>query len=59
MFKDLNKMSKHLENSEFDVQRDLMYLKGSRKEEKLWNDGDFEHNVEVVTAGNIQKNIPK
>ena len=59
-------MSKHLENvhnSEFDVQRDLMYPKGSQKRRKAWgmllNEGDFEHNVKVVRAGNIQSIIPK
>ena len=59
-------MSKHLENvhnSEFDVQRVLMYPKGSQERRKAWgmllNEGDFEHNVKVVRAQNIQNIIPK
>ena len=57
-------MSKYLENvhnSEFDVQRVLMYPKESQERRKAWgmllNGGDFEHSVEV--AGNIQNIIPK
>ena len=60
------KMSKYLENvhiCEFDVQRVLMYPKESQERRKAWgmllNEGDFEHSVEVVRAGNIQNIIPK